>query len=394
MAALGVLVSGCGSKTGLDAPPPCARSYACPMPDDFCRASALCLEGYCAIGPAPDCSDAAACTDDVCDPGLASCLHPLRDRDDDGYDDGSCGGDDCDDHEPSAHPGADERCTGGLDDDCDGTFDCSDADCEADLACAACDPERCDGGLDEDCDGAVDCADTDCTCCTAREVDCDDARDEDCDAQVDCLDPDCTFAPTCCVPSPETCNELDDDCDGVADDGITCFFLDGMPIDAIPTTACGRDWYAYDSPDRASADPEPDLRGSSRVAVAIVGSPLSCGGAAVAVIADQVRDGSGGSLRASFSVDRPGVGGVLVSDDPPECSWDGSSRSGACTWRWEPCCTDGVLVGPLGADFCLTLVLSEPSGVSSVVVLEGTHVLPRSFGAPIELCGRTVPVAP
>jgi hypothetical protein len=385
-----VLWVGCGAKTGLDGPPACAAATECPPLDDFCAASVLCTAGACALGPAPDCADETVCTDDVCDAGLASCVHPIRDRDDDTYADGSCGGPDCDDGDASVHPGARERCTGGRDEDCDGAFDCSDLDCEADPACVGCDPEQCESGADEDCDGLVDCDDTDCVCCTAREERCADARDDDCDGDVDCLDADCAAVPTCCLATPETCNGRDDDCDGIADDGVTCFFLDGEPIDPITTTACGRDWYTYDSPDTASAHPVPDLRASGRVAVAIVASPASCGGASVAVIADQVRDGSGGTLRGFFGVDRAGIGGILVSDDPPECTW--TATGGGCSWRWEPCCTDGALIGPLGDEFCVSVFLTGASGVESVVVFDGpSRTVPRTFDLGFALCGSTIP---
>lgn len=238
------------------------------------------------------------------------------------------------------------------------------------------------------CESDAACAPTE-DACAARETRCDDGVDEDCDGDLDCLDRDCT----CCVAGVETCDGTDEDCDGVADDGVTCFFADGVPITALRTTACGAEWYAYDSRDTASAAPVPDLRASGRVAVAIVDLSSGCGGAAVAVIADQVRDGSGGALEGRFSVDRPGIGGIFVGDEPRECAWEGDA--GRCSWRWDPCCTDGVFVGPLGDDFCLTVVLDAPEGVSSIEVLDA-ELSPRSaaFGAPIELCGRTVPAAP
>jgi len=162
---------------------------------------------------------------------------------------------DCDDGDPQVHPGADEQCDG-IDDDCDGQIDegllqtwYADADgdghgdpqttmeaCEADQGwvaeagdcddgCAACHPgaeETCDE-LDNDCDGAIDekvgstwYADHDgdgfgdagetveaCelpTGYTDSPGDCDDANSD--------VNPDAV----------ETCNGIDDDCDGDSDE--------------------------------------------------------------------------------------------------------------------------------------------------------------------------------
>jgi hypothetical protein len=87
-------------------------------------------------------------------------------------------------------------------------------------------PETCDG-LDNDCDGETDEDVCTTTCAFSTEVNCGDGVDNDCDGLVDCNDPEC---PSCCVPSAEDCrNGVDDDCDGLAD----CFDADcnGGPED-------------------------------------------------------------------------------------------------------------------------------------------------------------------
>jgi len=339
-----------------------------------------------------------ACTDDLCDDAARTCLHVIRDADSDGYADGSCGGDDCDDTDPAINPGEGERCNGGRDDDCDGLTDCSDLDCGADPVCESCAPERCTNGLDDDCDMMADCADSDCrthpTCCLASETGCTDAVDEDCDGMVDCLDPDCAAAPTCCVAGEEVCNGLDDDCDGVVDDGVGCYFLDGVPLNALRTDECGASWYAYGEPDIASANTRPDVRRPDDVVVVIHEGPGGCG-TSVAIIADATNDGEGGLLAASFTIAPPSAGGVLVSDDPRECRYSGASGTGSCDWRWQPCCTDGVLLGPFDSDFCVTTALSRPNGVLGVVALDGDEGTRRlAFGVPFELCGQLQPAVP
>jgi hypothetical protein len=385
----------CGARTGIESPPRCEDDADCPVSSDFCAASSACVSGYCALLLPPDCDDGSDCTVDACDSVGMRCTNVLRDRDADGFSDGSCGGEDCDDLDPAVHPGASERCSGGSDEDCDGTFDCSDSDCIAAPECEGCMPEICMGGRDEDCDGMLDCDDRDCACCEPLETRCADGTDEDCDGDVDCMDSECADSPLCCTPTPEICDGLDQDCDGVADDGVPCFTMNGAPIEALHTTVCGRDWYAYDSIDTASAAPSPDLRRSGRVTVAIIDSPLSCGGAAIAVIADDVNDGSGGSLTGDFTVSPARIGALLVSDEPRECARRDATGSVGCAWVWDPCCTDGAMVGSFGTDFCTTVTLRAPVGVSSVVVMDGeTDTRAAAFDTPIELCGRTLPAVP
>ncbi len=107
--------------------------------------------------------------------------------------------DDCDDANPDVHPGADEVCNG-IDDNCDGAVDDGlggtwYADSDSD---AYGDPENVVEGCDPG-DGYVEVA-----------GDCDDS-----DAEVN---PDAL----------EVCNERDDNCDGVVDEGVTtAYFADG-----------------------------------------------------------------------------------------------------------------------------------------------------------------------
>ena len=146
--------------------------------------------------------------DDDCDGATdeefaVGCTSFFVDLDQDGYgDDASarclCGpegdhllvaGGDCDSDNPEVHPGRDDPCNG-VDDDCDGDID--------------------NDALDTDGDGRADC------------VDDDDDNDGSLDAD-DCEPLDASVHPG----ATETCNGVDDDCDGEEDEAV--FDATGKP---------------------------------------------------------------------------------------------------------------------------------------------------------------------
>ena len=208
------------------------------------------------------------------------------DRDADGYDSSAYGGTDCNDLDPAVYPGAaetwydgvDSNCSGGSDYDQDGDgytsstyggLDCNDTS-------AAVYPGatetwydgvdgNCSGGSDYDQDGdgytsstygGLDCADTNAAVSPAATETCD-SVDNDCngstdegvtttyyrDADTDGYGASGTTTAACSVPSgyvtsagdcndatatvspaaTETCNGVDDDCDGTADDGVATY---------------------------------------------------------------------------------------------------------------------------------------------------------------------------
>ena len=150
-------------------------------------------------------------------------------------------GTDCDELNANVHPGATESCNS-LDDDCDGDVDEGfDTDGDSWTTCAGdCDdtdadtyplaPEICDG-LDNDCNLAAD-EDVDAIDCVDFYLDADDDNygitgDSQCwcqatanyrgDLEGDCNDGDPAIHPT----ATEICNNVDDDCNGNVDDGVT-----------------------------------------------------------------------------------------------------------------------------------------------------------------------------
>ncbi|MGM0556174.1 MAG: MopE-related protein, partial [Myxococcota bacterium] len=217
-----------------------------------------------------------------CLPGAGTC-GDCTDSDGDGFGVGAdCSQIDCDDTDSDVNPDASERCNG-ADDNCDGVVDegCGcDFDGETDGVCATAtvdgdgdcaqpsdyeaDEVSCDG-LDNDCDGVVDegcdcdfngssegvCAnstigsDGNCAQPTDYESDetsCGDTLDNDCDGVVDEGCP-CDYdgnsdgvcgtatiddtgncaAPTTYESDESTCGDgLDNDCDGAEDEGCAC----------------------------------------------------------------------------------------------------------------------------------------------------------------------------
>ena len=143
----------------------------------------------------------------------------------DGDGDGWDAVDDCDDADAAVHPGQAEVCDG-LDTDCDVlTDELVDGDADTQAACDGDCDDRHNwlNGLDMDLDGASTCA-----------ADCDDADpllnvlDADLDGWSTC-DGDCDDALVATLPgAAESCDGLDNDCDGQVPDDEVDGDLDGV----------------------------------------------------------------------------------------------------------------------------------------------------------------------
>ena len=163
---------------------------------------------------------------------------PCADDDGDGF---SEDGGDCDDGDPLLSPTATETCDG-IDADCDGIVD-DGTSCYDDDGDCFCEVFPCVGGANAAC-GLIlggDCNDDDPTILPGG-VETDDGVDQDCDGVVDdglfdddldgdgyteaggdCDDNDADVGPA----QDEDCDGADQDCDGVIDEGTDCFDDDG-----------------------------------------------------------------------------------------------------------------------------------------------------------------------
>jgi alpha-tubulin suppressor-like RCC1 family protein len=214
-----VLLAACGTT-----PPPASdagQGTDAGPPANVCRAVIDCDDGIFCNGPercAPDdpsagmtgcVRDPAPCEAARCDEDADRCrsdCDAMPDADGDGEPSMDCGGADCDDTDADRFPGNAEIC------DLDG----HDEDCE---------PETF-GDRDADTDGYIDAR-----CCNGEGTDmvCGD----------DCNDGNASVHPT----QAETCNDVDDNCDGIADEGqLVEGFVDedrdGHGNAAMPTMAC------------------------------------------------------------------------------------------------------------------------------------------------------------
>ncbi len=156
---------------------------------------------------------------------------------------------DCNDNNPAIHPSAIEVCDD-IDNDCNGTTDdgCngdSDGFCNAAMTTVG-KPQTCLGGGGDCNDGNPAIHPGAIEACDGIDNDCDGVTDNDCDGDGDgyctamrntvgkpAICPsgggDCNDADNSVHPNAsETCNGVDDNCNGMTDEGVqTTFFLDG-----------------------------------------------------------------------------------------------------------------------------------------------------------------------
>ncbi|HOX41942.1 MAG TPA: hypothetical protein PK668_00005, partial [Myxococcota bacterium] len=173
-------------------------------PDDglFCTGALACVDGVCVETP-PDCSDADACTQDLCDDDFDRCDHPTIEN------------------PPPEDLATAGSCTDGVDNDCDTLAD------DADPGCAECQGIG-DCPDDNDACTGVECVGGACQYPPANEGGA-------CEDGLFCTFPDVCAAGVCGGPARD-CGGVADACNtGACDEqGDAC-----VPVPVVDGTACG-----------------------------------------------------------------------------------------------------------------------------------------------------------
>jgi len=364
---------------------------ACVAPDGFALLPLDCDDADPEASPAADerCNGA----DDDCDGRPSFRVGPadLEDDDGDGVGDEACGGADCADDDPRVGGGL-EEVIDGVDNDCDGAVDdrcvmsafyvdedgdgygsgeatiaCEpmgraqrDGDCDdSDASVGPAARESCNG-VDDDCDGAVDeLLDAGCGMPGAIGV----CREGSCEVELCARGRlDCSDAPGCETSAfeAETCGACETSCDATdASNAVPAC----VPRDGTPAAECG--FACADG--FGDCDEDPD-NGCERP----IGDPNNCGGCDVRCAVPLNSDALcvGGRCMAECSEGYGDCDAAVegceteLASDPMNCGECGMECAAACVAG--RCAAHPFPVDPAADDFVSTPTNAIPSGVYEV----------------------------
>jgi hypothetical protein len=307
------------------------------------------------------------------------------DEDSDGHGASPCG-DDCDDAVATTFPGSPETCNG-ADDDCDGTIDndvpTGDACSSGTGACAASGTLLCvDGtysacsasagspttevcnGIDDDCDGAVDnavpvgavCTNGIGACAVSGTLSCAAGTYSVCDAVAG-------------SPTTETCNGIDDDCDGITDNGVPTGGACTAGVGACAgtgTLSCAAGSYSSCSAVAGSAVTE-TCNGIDDDCDGITDNGVPTGGACAAGLGACMTSGTLSCAAGTYSVCSAVAGSPTtetcngIDDDCDGFTDNGVPTGGACTAGVGACAVSGTLLCVDGTYSTCSAIAGSPA---------------------------------
>ena len=358
----------CDSATGC-----VAETHNGPCDDgDACTTGDMCWNGACQAKPV-DCDDGDQCTVDSCDSATGCASEPHTGPCDDGN---ACTtGDMCWNGSCEAKPVV-----------CDDGNGCTDDSCAPATGCVFTDNSAtCDDG--DACTAGDSCA---AGACAGAAIDCDDGdacTSDSCDSASGCVYGD--------LSEPEVCDGADNDCNGDVDDGVDGDYIavtqggQSFNISALASGGSHTDFYGYDGAKAWASDTGHEVSDRFTLLLHEDGD----GDLALMVVSDASQDGSGG--QATLHIAGIDEAELLLKNDPNHAPDTYDMESGIFTWKWFPCCNDGLVIGSLDLDGCITITPQSLSGVTGIDIVDGsgTRMSLDSMSEPITIC-RNVCCAP